>query len=321
MIGISRDKIALVVFAALLILGMAALIGYIQLGHSWNVAASNIDDVTGTMDDYTTILYEGTVPLGAKVIEEDEDDQEPLDASSSREASSFRNPFDRNDDLDIAPKQGIPSKNDERSAEEKAAAAEARARLQEFINTKGTVNRLSEAALSSDLIPEDPLFGLDLTETETTIVGPGANTASAKKVTILDREDVEKSYREKGATVITLDTENPEKYQEGLIIKKGSKRVGVFSVSETDTTFKIEQRALAFNKYSVDFVVAITPSKKLVEKAQGIDIVISTQNEKLFVMGETINNTFYVGAPTKGSIGAILISPSNVVSAKVLTEI
>ena len=35
-------------------------------------------------------------------------------------------------------------------------------------------------------------------------------------------------------------------------------------------------------------------------------------------MGETINGTFYVNAPQLGSAGIILISPSNVVSAKVV---
>ena len=55
--------------------------------------------------------------------------------------------------------------------------------------------------------------------------------------------------------------------------------------------------------------------------AAGIDIVISTQDEDLFVMGETIDGTFYVDAPEAGKVGTILISPSNVVSAKVIEEL
>ena len=40
-----------------------------------------------------------------------------------------------------------------------------------------------------------------------------------------------------------------------------------------------------------------------------------------FVMGETIDGTFYVDAPEAGKVGTILISPSNVVSAKVIEEL
>ena len=76
-----------------------------------------------------------------------------------------------------------------------------------------------------------------------------------------------------------------------------------------------------FVKYKVDFIVAITPDKAYVDDASGIDIVISTQDEDLFVMGETIDGTFYVDAPEAGKVGTILISPSNVVSAKVIEEL
>ncbi|MFR1640186.1 MAG: hypothetical protein ACLSVD_14115 [Eggerthellaceae bacterium] len=37
--------------------------------------------------------------------------------------------------------------------------------------------------------------------------------------------------------------------------------------------------------------------------------------------GETIDGTFYVDAPEAGKVGTILISPSNVVSAKVIEEL
>lgn len=42
---------------------MLSLLGlgwYLVAGHSWNVAASNIDDTFGSMDGYTAIVYEGT---------------------------------------------------------------------------------------------------------------------------------------------------------------------------------------------------------------------------------------------------------------------
>ena len=57
----SREKIALLVFVALVVFGGCCLLGYIVAGHSWNVAASSLDDTFGSMDGYTTIVYAGTV--------------------------------------------------------------------------------------------------------------------------------------------------------------------------------------------------------------------------------------------------------------------
>lgn len=58
---ISREKAALGVFAFLVLGGLAVLLTYIfTVGHSLNVAASSIDDATGSLDGYAVILYEGT---------------------------------------------------------------------------------------------------------------------------------------------------------------------------------------------------------------------------------------------------------------------
>lgn len=58
---ISREKAALGVAVALVLAGLGVLLAYIfTVGHSLNVAASSIDDATGSLDGYTVLLYEGT---------------------------------------------------------------------------------------------------------------------------------------------------------------------------------------------------------------------------------------------------------------------
>lgn len=58
---ISREKAALGFFILLALAGLGVLIAYIvTVGHSLNVAASNIDDATGNLNDYTAIIYKGT---------------------------------------------------------------------------------------------------------------------------------------------------------------------------------------------------------------------------------------------------------------------
>ena len=58
---ISREKAALVVFIVLGLSALGVVIAYIcTLGHSLNVAASSIDDATGSLDGYTALVYDGT---------------------------------------------------------------------------------------------------------------------------------------------------------------------------------------------------------------------------------------------------------------------
>ena len=57
----TREIIALVM---LLILGIGvacAMAWYILVGHNWNQAATHIDDMVGSMDGYTVVLFDGVV--------------------------------------------------------------------------------------------------------------------------------------------------------------------------------------------------------------------------------------------------------------------
>ena len=49
---LSREKIALIIFALLVVCGFGALMFYItNIGHSFNVTASTIDDAAGDLGD------------------------------------------------------------------------------------------------------------------------------------------------------------------------------------------------------------------------------------------------------------------------------
>ena len=56
----TREKVALLVFALLVVLGGSVLLRYFETGRSWNVAASVVDDAFGQMKGYTAIVYDGT---------------------------------------------------------------------------------------------------------------------------------------------------------------------------------------------------------------------------------------------------------------------
>lgn len=304
----SREKIALAVFAALIVLSLFGLGWYLIAGHSWNVAASNIDDTFGSMDGYTAIVYEGTaVP---KAVDEKGASGAGADAGASSGAKAA-------DGADAASPEAGESKDPERneheaegSASKERSAADAEEGLPE-----------RDAADGSDAGAADADTGAGAGASSSAGTGTLANGTSAKAKPGVTVGEAQKSYEDKKATVFSLDTVDLDQYGEGTILKKGDHRFGVFSVTEPTTVRALEKQVAYFAAHKVDFIVAITPDKAYVEGASGIDIVISTQDEDLFVMGETIDGTFYVDAPEVGKVGTILISPSNVVSAKVIEEL
>ena len=275
----SREKIALAVFAALIVLSLLGLGWYLVAGHSWNVAASNIDDTFGSMDGYTAIVYAGTaVPVA-------DSETDVLDAKGTSGTTDKKALAD-------AASSGI--------VEQKEVAAEAGGQEGSAANSSGAAD----------------------TDTSTSAgTGTLANGTSSKTKPVLTVDEVQKSYEDKKATVFSLDTTDLGQYSEGTILKKGTHRFGVFSVTEPTTARSLAKQVAYFAEHKVDFIVVMTSDKAYVEGASGIDIVVSTQDEDLFVMGETIDGTFYVDAPEVGKVGTILISPSNVVSAKVIEEL
>lgn len=299
----SREKIALAVFAALIVLSLFGLGWYLIAGHSWNVAASNIDDTFGSMDGYTAIVYEGTaVP---KAVDEKGASGAGADAGASSGAKAA-------DAADAASPEAGESKDPERNeheAEESASKERSAADAEEGLPERDAADGADAAA--------------DAGAGASSSAGTGtlANGTSAKAKPGVTVAEAQKSYEDKKATVFSLDTVDLDQYGEGTILKKGDHRFGVFSVTEPTTVRALEKQVAYFAAHKVDFIVAITPDKAYVEGASGIDIVISTQDEDLFVMGETIDGTFYVDAPEVGKVGTILISPSNVVSAKVIEEL
>lgn len=207
----AREKIALVVFLALIALTMLGGFWYMNVGHSWNVAANNIDDAYGNMDGYTVILYDGvTVP-------------------TARDA-----------------------------------------------------------------------------ESETVPVTYAA---------------VDTSYESKNANVLKLDVVHPSNYEEGSIIRCGDKRIGVFSVQSNMTQAALQDFVDEFKEAKVDYIVCIAKQTSLVkDRVKGVDIVISLTRET-GLSGTESNGTYYVVSPSTGKIGALLISPHDVVSSKDLDKI
>ncbi len=57
----SRERVALVIFIVLMLVGGAILVSYFSTGKDWSVAATFLDDSVGSLDDYSVVVFEGTV--------------------------------------------------------------------------------------------------------------------------------------------------------------------------------------------------------------------------------------------------------------------
>lgn len=302
---LSREKIALIVFFVLIILGIAALVGYLTLGHSWNYAATTIDDAAGTMDGYTVIVFEGTeqerksdpklsasLSTDTVLAPEIKEDSAPSGTSKHHSSDIFRPP-NRADRTNLEPSEIL------------SADLPYQLFLIDPHDFEGEEENETKETVDQD---EDPAY-----------LAPLSGDFIHPK-TKVDIDDVVESYEVKNAIVFVVDSENPEKYQEGLILKKGSHRFGVFYVDDNMKRSEIRKQVSYFKSHKVDFIVALAEPTKKVAKVAGIDIVISPGDNALISSGETMYGTFCVPTPTQGSVGVIMISPSNVVSAKVLSE-
>ncbi len=360
----SREKIALVVFVFLVVFAGCCLGGYLVAGHSWNVAASSIDDTFGSMEGYTAIVYEGTVdprPAEASAAAGAAQDAKGRgdvggalagDVSDGSDAPGLAGDAPGAQDVDVAGALSDGSPDAASAAAGAAAganaaagvdaAADAAAGADVAIDVATGTGADAAAGAAADAAVADANDGAaaagaaaddaaaDASADAATGADAAADAASGSAVSAsasaakdpVTVEEARASYEEKNATVVTLDTAHIGTYRDGRILKKGDQRFGVFSVDEGTTLLQIKRHVKYFEEHEVDFVVALTSDKELlVGAASGIDIVISTQDENLFVMGETQDGTFFVDAPETGSVGVILISPSNVVSAKVIEEL
>jgi hypothetical protein len=70
----TRERIALIVFLVLIAGTLFGIMTYLHVGHSWNQAATSIDDASGDMKGYTAIVYRGT---GIPTTHEAESDVKP----------------------------------------------------------------------------------------------------------------------------------------------------------------------------------------------------------------------------------------------------
>ena len=90
----TREKVALLLFALLVVLGGSVLLRYFETGRSLNVVATVADDAFGQMSGYTAIVFDGTYdPIDAlrptRSIRDDGGEEEEPDSMGAMIASKL----------------------------------------------------------------------------------------------------------------------------------------------------------------------------------------------------------------------------------------
>ena len=337
----TREKQALVVFLLLIVLGMSGLVWYLFAGHSWNVAASNIDDSVGQMEGYTVILYAGTMPeKSSSTAKSTSLADSPGNVSADAQKSSS-NGVDLIDPEQASPDSKMVAESSDR---DRAADGETASGVLDGSDTEngaggksgGSALGSADAAAESkerSAEPSEPSESLDATAAGSSSTSSDASMDSAtdadsdRKLSTnsvrrsVSSDEVRESYEEKGAGVLVLDLSQPEIYSEGTIVKRGERRIGVISITRPLNEVLAKRILTPFREAKVDVMVCIAPEKSYVSGISGFDVVVCTSDDSVSVIGETANKTFFVNAPTVGCVGATLVSPSNVVSAKVIDSL
>lgn len=253
-----RERIALGVFACLLLAGAIVLFSYITAGHGLNVAATTIDDATGDMSGYGVILFEGTVRPDSDAEEEggvqgvlsgifgsgeeDVEAPEPLagksagssGVASAGEASAGGSSSEASV-LDAA--DGSDGMSDTEDAGE---AANAREGTREPLPEDDSTKAAPEAGKASDA---DGLSASGASASEgSSQASSTANSASRSassraktpNATPITLDDAQEEYREKGASVISIDSGDLGSYVAGRIVMQGGRSYGIFSLTEDD---------------------------------------------------------------------------------------
>lgn len=134
--------------------------------------------------------------------------------------------------------------------------------------------------------------------------------------------DVRNLYESKDAHVLTLDASNLERYLDPQVFYVGDTRIGVYAIEMYTSRVRVSRILSYFESCDVDTVVCLTPRVGYLSTCQGTDVVIVTSDaEGVSSGGEMRDSTLVAGSPDKGDVGVILLTSSNVASARVVSVV
>lgn len=318
-----REKIALIVFALLVVVTGIVLISYFSTGRSWTIAATFVDDTVGEMDGYSVILFNGV--LDAQ--DETSDDFARADSSDSPDVSAGAG-----ENQGESAALSASTSSDARGSEDQGAdttpsfvsndaSIEAYLETQDGLIKDESVLHAEQAAgstsntdaVSENLLAPERSIGLRILS-----MYPRALNGVFEGVFVSDVSDL---YERKGAGVVTLNLSDAAHYSSPLVLTGGSKKVGVFSATSYQSKATLESIAQDFSEKGTNVTVCITPRLALISDYEAIDIVILTtpiEEQSELYRSRVGGDTFVVEAPEKGEVGMVILSSNDIPSSRII---
>ena len=289
----TREIIALVLLVVLGLSAACAMGWYILVGHNWNRAATHIDDLVGSMDGYTVVVYDGVV----------KDHSSSTQAKTSGKSSS-----------------SASTSATAQSAGSSTASAES--------TTVSASSAAAEPTVSASAAPAASSESSSSASADSAAASSSASSASGKsaeaETPVFDAEAVAENYREKGASVVALGKDCMTEYAEPEILYRNGKRIGVFAFSEKYKLHFAQFRANIryLQSHSVDFIVAIAKDKAILKgRLDGINLLVLRRDAGIPETGEYKKSTFCADSPYIGEVQAIIVSPSGVITSRTVKEL
>lgn len=274
------------------------------------MTANNIDDATGSLDGYVAVVYEGL-------------EEVPADTSSERETNQHA------DETSKKLNEQTQTSHDENSDE--ITASEILSENQEHTQVP-TV----EAVRALYLDKNASSFVVDVAHPqrfdERTVIRAGSYTfgilyydsnhaksdKDLRKKDLSQQTDISSLFSPQQSSL----TNNTEAHSDSANTESHTDSASDITADQQENPVTyLERRVQEYRDENIDFVIAVVSDLSLVSAEDGIDIVISTQEEGLITTGASVDGVFYVDAAHQSEVGTVLISPSRTITAKDITSL
>lgn len=281
-----RNRKALVLFAALVLLGGMAIFAYFATGRGWSVAATMMDDRVGNMKAYTVVVFSGV-------------GQSPVDDSEER-AMLMRQPIVAEPSASQSGESGSVSGNDSVEGEGGGSSDLSHGLLPVDENGEISYNNLSDRIMS--------IFYRAMAKLQ---------AEDDNGVYVSDVRDL---YETSGAKACTVNVSDPAYYATPVVYDLDRKGVGVFSLSSYASRSKVSSISSSLRVKGADVVICVTSRTSMLSTFDGVDIVISTSHSG---QADDLDkgDALEVEVPYEGEVGIVLISDNNVAVYKSISEL
>ena len=161
---------------------------------------------------------------------------------------------------------------------------------------------------------------------ESAPTAPNASPSVSEGATAVDVDAIAADYRQKGASVLVVDTGDLARHREPYIVKRAGKRIGVFSVENSELRSEVRADVGYLEEAGADVVIALSNDLTLGKLSEegvvaGLSAIVFNDPRGVAPDGEYRGSAYCIRVPENGQVAAVILSPSGVYSSKVIDDV